>query len=768
MRRIQAIALLALVSVAAVGQVSFAGLDLSGDDQLLFSAVAAPPRLGAFSTLFSADLSSEQPQLEQLTVFPEYVTYLAESQRLQIQTRFGLFRSGSDLADLQPVSGYPRFTDSDPVPQGKLIPITSSPSGQYLIQTAATGVAYGDLVLIEPEAGERTVISSGIELSYSGPRAVWSPDSSFLVYEKQGSLYYYSIDQLTGGRLIDEAFRRIGSGSLRSVRWSRDGSLYYIQGRIVYRILGVEFFTRSLYSELLRIGTIVGKLPFAFDPSFDQFWVAPDAEKIILNKGGRNLFMLYLRADDYTDTGQTLGLPSLLLPRNTRVQSVLWSSADHVTVLTGSLISGRNNASVYRLDLSGNVLETAPLNAFAFELAETAPIREMVMSPDEVSVALLFDDRVEVRSTVGWQTVASFAVAGPLQAIWVNDDALLVAGTRMIEVIQVSGGERSLVSLSQVERYGYGPDGRVTVQCAGRTLVRSATGWEEVAEAEIGDAGVASASYRVYLETVSAGQYHNLVMVRRAAGAGTRPLFESPQVSYEPFPERDDELNLEYFTHGSRIRRREVALVFNAIDSVDGLTEILTTLADYDVRATFFVNGEFIRRHPSAVREIADSGHEVGSLFYVYFDMTDRRYQVTPEFIVQGLARNEDDYYDATGQELSLLWHAPYYFVSDEILEAGRQANYVYVGRDVDSLDWVPRRTDAGLSMLYMPAAELVERIVEEKKPGSIISMTVGVPGGDEAGRDDFLFHRLDLLINSLIERGYEMAPVSTLIERVE
>ena len=148
--------------------------------------------------------------------------------------------------------------------------------------------------------------------------------------------------------------------------------------------------------------------------------------------------------------------------------------------------------------------------------------------------------------------------------------------------------------------------------------------------------------------------------------------------------------------------------------------------------------------------------------------MADRRYQITEDFIRDGLARNEDDYFEATGNELSLLWHAPYYFVSDEIISAGQSANYIYVGRDVDSLDWVPRLTDAGLSQLYMPAGELVERILEIKRPGTIISMQVGIPDSTRTGRDDYLFQKLDLLVNGLLERGYAVVPVSTLIENAQ
>ncbi len=158
------------------------------------------------------------------------------------------------------------------------------------------------------------------------------------------------------------------------------------------------------------------------------------------------------------------------------------------------------------------------------------------------------------------------------------------------------------------------------------------------------------------------------------------------------------------------------------------------------------------------MKEIAHSGHEVGSLFYTYFNMTDPQYKVTPEFIKQGLARNEDEYFQATGKELSLLWHTPYYILRDDILQAAKEMNYTFVGRDVDSLDWVVKLTETGLHPLYLPAPDLIERILQLKKPGSIISFQIGKPEDGMKGswRDDYLFQRLDLLINRLLEKDTE------------
>jgi peptidoglycan/xylan/chitin deacetylase (PgdA/CDA1 family) len=273
---------------------------------------------------------------------------------------------------------------------------------------------------------------------------------------------------------------------------------------------------------------------------------------------------------------------------------------------------------------------------------------------------------------------------------------------------------------------------------------------------------VVGSSYRVYLETVPGSAYVNMVMMRDIKGYGTLPLMPTGEQAYEPFPVLEEPPDFDNFIHGSRIRRREVALVFNGVDSMEGLTPILNILSEYGIRGTFFVNGELIRRYPAAVKEIADSGHEVGSLFFANFDMTDSRFQVDRDFVKGGLARNEDEYFNATGGDLSLYWHAPLYLTNSTIIQAAKEMNYVYIGRDVDALDWVTRRMGEDTPGIYMSAAATVERVMKLKKPGSIITASIGVP---EGGRDDYLFQRFDVLVDSLLKNGYQIVPVSTLIE---
>ena len=518
------------------------------------------------------------------------------------------------------------------------------------------------------------------------------------MYARGSTLYYFALAQLAEGRVLAEELRRVGDGRTANVRWSAAGTLYYLDGSIVYAIEPGELFTRALYAGFLPIGRVAGKIPFAFDPSFDRFHVSPDGRSVLLDKGGRNVFLYRLAAGDFRATGNPVALPYLYLPRNTTVRRVVWSRANVITLLCAARSGGKELTTIFRLvpDASG---------AFGpFVPAPETGVRDLVLSPDEASVALVTADAVSWKDYASWKDRGRAQRVSPLAVLWIADDELLVAGAWTTERLRTDTGAATLVALSQVERFGHTADGGVVAQARGTawTFDGTAGAWKPAAAYSPVAPSTASAAWRVYLEPSARGSYRNLVMVRDAQGFGTEPLFAAEPSSYEAFSAEDEPVDFGNVTHGSRIRRREVALVFNAMESDEGLAGILETLAAYGITATFFVNGEFIRRYPDAVKEIADSGHEVGSAFYRAFHMVDARFSVDRAFVQEGLAANEDEYFAATGRELALLWHAPGYLVSSDIIAAGAAMNYTYVGRDVEAKDWVSA-ADAGAAPGHLP-----------------------------------------------------------------
>jgi len=756
-----------LCASTLAGEVGFAGLDLSADNRLLFRASADGPRYGAYDTLFLAALGDGG--ITQLTVFPEEVVALPGAEGIQVQNRFGVFRSNPENGALEPVDLLPSFVRDGRVEHGAPMPLRVSPDGRYVLRLRARTPAFGDLLLLDLAQKKETLVAGGVEIDLREPPCAWSPLSDYFVYSKAGTLYYFSIRQHGDGRILAEEYRRIGEGRIGNVRWGGGGVLYYVSDSLVYRMVSRELFARALYSGYLPIGELVGKIPFSFDANFDRFWVAPTGERILLDKDGRNLFLYPLRTEDFSSTGKGYALPYLFLPRSRTVKRVVWPENGALTVLAEGIEKGKLRRAVYRLQgpggagtPSGGREDADGPSAFA-EMPEQP--RDLVLSPDGRVAAALLPDRVALFDPLTWQPGKVRLHSDPLHAVWTEEGQLVIAGSRIIERWDPQSDEAVLIALSQAGTYSFAADEKaVLASLGGGTYRRGLTEsrWQPGTGLALREKKTASPTHRVYLEEALSDPFRNMIMVRDTKGFGTLPLLARQVPEFEPFPASDEPVDTTVFAHGARIRRREVAVVFNAIDSIEGLPEILATLEEYKIRATFFVNGEAIRRHPDAVREIAEAGHEVGSLFYTYFNMTDSRFRLDREFIKRGLARNEDDYYAATGRELSLLWHAPYYFVSSDIVSAAQEMNYRYVGRDVDPLDWVTRQTSLTAQNIYLPAARLVERVIAEKKPGSIVPIRVGKPKG---GREDYLFQKVDLLIDALLKRGYRVVPVTTLIE---
>ncbi|MBN1241750.1 MAG: polysaccharide deacetylase family protein [Spirochaetales bacterium] len=759
-----ALLLLALASAPLHAEVSFGGLDLAEDGRLLYTATIDLPGSASFRTLFMAELGSGETT--QLSFYPEHVELVDDGRTLQVQNRLGVYRTGADLSELKAVAGFPSFARGAPPQSGKLLASSPSPDGKWLLYLAPVSAAYGNLMLLDVASGKSTAVAERVGFSVEEFPASWSPGSDAFVYARDGNIHYYSIEQHRAGRVIEEAYRLLGDGRMEALRWGADGYLYMVKNRSVYRIMPAEFFTQALYAGLVTIGTMVGSMPFPFDPNFDSFWISPDGLKILLCKGGRNLFLYYLDPDDYGREARINALPYLFLQGDTTIRTVLWPESDQVTIFTSSLDSGKRVSAAYRVSAPAGPgdLGLSP----SFRKLETGSAVSISMSPDATKVALAGSDGVIVRKYSDWTLSATISAPGTLHAIWLDDRELVVAGDRSIELVPVAGGARRLIGVSQADRHGWSAAsaGAVAVEAAGVAWERAPGSalWTRAPAYAARTPSAGSAAWRVYLDELDSGSYRNVVMVRSIKGLGTRSLIAKPETGWDPFPASEETPAGLAFEHGSRIRRREVALVFNAYDDPTGLAGVLDTLAEFGIRATFFLNGEFIRRNPGATRMIAESGHEVGNMFFSTYDPTDARFRVDGEFVQRGLARTEDEYFAATGKDLSLLWHTPWYSTSTVTLEAAEGMNYRYIGRDVDPLDWVPA-TEKLAPGLYLDAPEIVERVVERKKPGSIIPIRIGVPPG---GRDDYLFAELSLLLNALLKEGYEIVPVSTLVEHAE
>lgn len=740
--------------------IRFEGLDLSADGRLLYAVQVSNQGSSPEKGLFISDLEKNNSIV--LTAFPKKIDLLDESRIIQIQNSFGTFRIPSNGGLPQSVPGFPGFTDGAPPQTGQIEAMASSYDGKWILYVEPVTSAYGNLVLIDVASGKRSSVASHIERPGKRFPAIWSRDSRVFIYTKDGKLYYHTLNTLNSAS-VDEQFRLIGDGQINSVYWGPRGDFFYIQGRTVYKVRSAELFARSLYTSFLEIGQVAGILPFAFDPAFDLFWIHPESKAIVVSKSGQILFYFPLRTSISTDTTSTdlsSFYPYLVLPALCSEIRLLWSTSDIIT-LWGLRADQSSIAFAYRMDVSK---EKGP---YSFIPLALPAVSDGLLAPDGTKAVLWGDGGCFLYNYQDWKPIFTISKKSTFAARWLNNDELIIGDTNLLYRFK-QPDNRTILSLSKADAFGYEDKTGAVLAKSDDIWFRTDgnTPWSHSDTVRLRPTAVSSDRFRVYLENQGGSPYQNIPMVRSIDGLSTKSLILPDGSLYEPIsnvPAQEGMSSINgVFNNGRRYGLRMISLTFDVIDSPEGLTTVLETLKQYGIRATFFINGEFIRRYGESTRLLAASGHEIGSLFFAPIDLADTRYRVDDAFIKRGLARNEDEYFQTTGKELSSIWHAPFYILSPELIAAASAAGYKTIGRDIDPFDWVSKTDVRSSYVPYRSASEIVDQIMKSKRPGSIIPVRIGT---NEGSRTDYLFNRLDVLLDALLRAGYQIVPVSTLME---
>ncbi|MDR1637650.1 MAG: polysaccharide deacetylase family protein [Treponema sp.] len=733
-------------------KVTFTGLDLSEDNRLLFRADSALDGAAIQNALFISRLTDLR--LRQITAFPEKMELLANGRVLQVRNAFGALRIPLSGGLPREVPGFPSFTSGSPVAGGRVEDMAASADGRWLLYVEPETIAYGNLILLDTQLGEKQTVAKNVDRPDRFFPACWSPDSRVFVYARAGKLYYYPI---SASQTVpaDERYRLIGDGAINSVSWGNSGDFFYIRGSTVFRARGSELFARAIYADFLEIGAVAGKIPFDFDSNFDSFWIAPDSRSILFTKGGRNVFYYPLEMDDFSVS--EAALPYLMLPQSCYQIQVLWPPSGPLTLLASVLRKEGRATILYRLRNEAG--------GMSFTLLEEPAGPNAALSPDGSRVLCWGEKGIVLYDYAGWRVLRTISASPAVSCLWINNGEFVTGDDRRIERKSLSGAG-SLICLAGAEKYGFEEEsGRILALAGGSWFVTNGSdSWAALSAPLLRPPSQVSGRYRVYLEPQTAGPYTNLPMVRNTASVGTASLL--PPVQYkreDPAPETFPGGDL--FTHGLRTGLREVALCFDLYDDLTGLPFVLEALNRFGFKATFYLNGEFIRRYPQAAGIISETGHEAASMFFAPIDLSDSRYRIGEDFIARGLARNEDEFYQASGRELSLLWHPPYYAASAEIISAASKAGYRSSGRDLDPTDWLSRDDAYRLGLSQASAGEMIDRIVEQKRAGSVIPVRLGILPG---GRSDYLYLRINVLLDALVREGYRVVPVSTLMEHAK
>lgn len=110
---------------------------------------------------------------------------------------------------------------------------------------------------------------------------------------------------------------------------------------------------------------------------------------------------------------------------------------------------------------------------------------------------------------------------------------------------------------------------------------------------------------------------------------------------------------------------------------------LIDILARYDIKATFFVVGDWAEKYPESVKALHDAGHEVMS----HSNHHDHYNTLTAEQIIADVTASNERISASTGVTPTLI-RCPYGEYDDHVISAIRSMGMEPIQWDVDSLDW--------------------------------------------------------------------------------
>lgn len=137
-------------------------------------------------------------------------------------------------------------------------------------------------------------------------------------------------------------------------------------------------------------------------------------------------------------------------------------------------------------------------------------------------------------------------------------------------------------------------------------------------------------------------------------------------------------------------QKSAVALTFDCENGTRGARQILQTLRQENVKATFFITGRYVYMYPDLIREIAADGHEFGnhSFFHPLF------YTITPITATQEITYTEAALDRAIGAHVPMRYFRfPYGGSSNELRRFVATLGYQEAFWTLDPKGWLPDRT---------------------------------------------------------------------------
>lgn len=142
--------------------------------------------------------------------------------------------------------------------------------------------------------------------------------------------------------------------------------------------------------------------------------------------------------------------------------------------------------------------------------------------------------------------------------------------------------------------------------------------------------------------------------------------------------------NTNSYYHGDT-SKKEVYLTFDVGYDNGNLSEILDILDDNNVRATFFITGDFVKRFKDLTIRLAYSNHLIGSHSFYHRPIT----SLSKDELKKDLDLLQDEYYKLTAKSLSSYFRPPAGVFDHQSLLNVKELGYKSIFWSAAWKDWI-------------------------------------------------------------------------------
>ncbi|WP_047981921.1 polysaccharide deacetylase family sporulation protein PdaB [Ornithinibacillus contaminans] len=188
-----------------------------------------------------------------------------------------------------------------------------------------------------------------------------------------------------------------------------------------------------------------------------------------------------------------------------------------------------------------------------------------------------------------------------------------------------------------------------------------------------------------------------------------------------------------------------IALTFNISWGEKKVFDILKQLKQHQVKATFFVSGEWAEKHPNILAKISEDKHEIGMLGYRYKSYLDQELDQIRKDLTYA-----KDIFGKLGYKNIKLLRAPHGHLNDDVIKLAEELKYNVIHWNINPNDWQNPGTQV-----------VVDQVMSKTTNGDIILLHASDSVKQTA-------EALETILPGLQNKGFTFVTVSEMLHHAQ